>query len=156
VDPLNKNKNYNKSIMSQQTEKIPFRRQSKIHVKLSIADSDNGLRITVKSERLTTLANLLMSKYVELADSGNRISNEFHKVRDSLNFRNETFGDHKVNTLVNTQQIPNLRFLVTNDLIAETTINDVFTNAEKKEFIDLFVIFVKLMKKINKEFDLLD
>ena len=97
-----------------------------------------------------------MSKYVELSDSGNRISNEFHKVRDSLNFRNETFGDHKVNTLVNTQQIPNLRFLVTNDIIAETTINDVFTNAEKKEFIDLFVIFVKLMKKINKEFDLLD
>ena len=65
-------------------------------------------------------------------------------------------SDEKINTLVNSAQIPNLSFLVTSDLIAETTINDVFTNAEIQQWIELFQIFVKLMKKINKEFNLLD
>lgn len=133
-----------------------FKRQSKIPIKLGIAFSDDGLRITVKSERLTKLARLLSAKYVELSDSQNAISNDFHKVRRSLNFTTESFGQDKINTLVNTQKIPNLSFLATRDLIAEITIDDVFTNSEIQEYIELFQVFVRLMKKINKEFDLLD
>ena len=133
-----------------------FKRQSKIPIKLGIAFADNGLRITVKSERLTTLARLLSAKYVELSNSQTQISNDFQKVRKSLNFRIESFGQDKINTLVNTQKIPNLSFLATRDLIAEITIDDVFTNSEIQEYIELFQVFVRLMKKINKEFDLLD
>ena len=133
-----------------------FKRQSKIPIKLGIAFADNGLRITVKSERLTTLARLLSAKYVELSNSQTRISSDFQKVRKSLNFRTESFDSDKINTLVNTQKIPNLSFLATRDLIAEITIDDVFTNSEIQEYIELFQVFVRLMKKINKEFDLLD
>ena len=89
-------------------------------------------------------------------DNGNRLSNDFRKVRESLTFREERFDREKINTLVNSEKIPNLRFLNTLDLIAETTINDVFTDPEIEEWIELFQTFVKLMKKINKEFDLLD
>ena len=137
-------------------ENPKFRRQSKIPIKLGIAFSDSGLRITVKSERLTKLSQLLLVKSMHELDNGKRLSNDFRKVRESLKFVTETMSDEKINTLVNSAQIPNLSFLVTSDLIAETTINDVFTNAEIQQWIELFQIFVKLMKKINKEFNLLD
>ena len=139
--------------MSQQQT---FKRQSKIPIKLGIAFADNGLRITVNSPRLINLANLLMRKSMQEIDNGKRLSNNFRKVRESLTFTEERFDNQKINTLVNSNQIPNLRFLNTLDLIAETTINDVFTNPEIEEWIELFQTFVKLMKKINKEFDLLD
>jgi len=139
--------------MSQQQT---FKRQSKIPIKLGIAFADNGLRITVNSPRLINLANLLMRKSMQEIDNGKRLSNNFRKVRESLTFTEERFDNQKINTLVNSNQIPNLRFLNTLDLIAETTINDVFTNPEIQEWIELFQTFVKLMKKINKEFDLLD
>lgn len=137
-------------------ENPKFRRQSKIPIKLGIAFSDSGLRITVKSERLTKLSQLLLAKSMHELDNGKRLSNDFRKVRESLKFVTETMSDEKINTLVNSAQIPNLSFLVTSDLIAETTIDDVFTNSEIQEWIGLFQIFVKLMKKINKEFNLLD
>ena len=133
-----------------------FKRQSKIPIKLGIAKADNGLRLTVNSPRLINLANSLMRKSMQEVDNGNRLSNDFRKVRESLTFRPERFDKQKINTLVNSEKIPNLRFLNTLDLIAETTINDVFTDPEIEEWIELFQTFVKLMKKINKEFDLLD
>jgi hypothetical protein len=133
-----------------------FKRQSKIPIKLGIAKADNGLRLTVNSPRLINLANSLMRKSMQEIDNGNRLSNDFHKVRESLTFRQERFDNQKINTLVNSEKIPNLRFLNTLDLIAETTINDVFTDPEIEEWIELFQTFVKLMKKINKEYDLLD
>lgn len=133
-----------------------FKRQSKIPIKLGIAKADNGLRLTVNSPRLINLANSLMRKSMQEIDNGNRLSNDFRKVRESLTFRPERFDREKINTLVNSEKIPNLRFLNTLDLIAETTINDVFTDPEIEEWIELFQTFVKLMKKINKEFDLLD
>ena len=133
-----------------------FKRQSKIPIKLGIAKADNGLRLTVNSPRLINLANSLMRKSMQEIDNGNRLSNDFRKVRESLTFREERFDREKINTLVNSEKIPNLRFLNTLDLIAETTINDVFTDPEIEEWIELFQTFVKLMKKINKEFDLLD
>ena len=133
-----------------------FKRQSKIPIKLGIAKADNGLRLTVNSPRLINLANSLMRKSMQEIDNGNRLSNDFRKVRESLTFREERFDNQKINTLVNSEKIPNLRFLNTLDLIAETTINDVFTDPEIQEWIELFQTFVKLMKKINKEFDLLD
>jgi hypothetical protein len=133
-----------------------FKRQSKIPIKLGIAKADNGLRLTVNSPRLINLANSLMRKSMQEVDNGNRLSNDFRKVRESLTFRPERFDREKINTLVNSEKIPNLRFLNTLDLIAETTINDVFTDPEIEEWIELFQTFVKLMKKINKEFDLLD
>ena len=139
--------------MSQQQT---FKRQSKIPIKLGIAKADNGLRLTVNSPRLINLANTLMRKSMQEIDNGNRLNNDFRKVRESLTFREERFDNQKINTLVNSEKIPNLRFLNTLDLIAETTINDVFTDPEIEEWIELFQIFVKLMKKINKEFDLLD
>tara|TARA_R110000787_G_scaffold151473_1_gene265296 strand:- start:316 stop:735 length:420 start_codon:yes stop_codon:yes gene_type:complete len=139
--------------MSQQQT---FKRQSKIPIKLGIAKADNGLRLTVNSPRLINLANTLMRKSMQEIDNGNRLSNNFRKVRESLTFTEERFDNQKINTLVNSEKIPNLRFLNTLDLIAETTINDVFTDPEIEEWIELFQIFVKLMKKINKEFDLLD
>tara|TARA_R110000751_G_scaffold156794_1_gene262153 strand:+ start:47 stop:466 length:420 start_codon:yes stop_codon:yes gene_type:complete len=139
--------------MSQQQT---FKRQSKIPIKLGIAKADNGLRLTVNSPRLINLANTLMRKSMQEIDNGNRLNNDFRKVRESLTFRDERFDNQKINTLVNSEKIPNLRFLNTLDLIAETTINDVFTDPEIEEWIELFQIFVKLMKKINKEFDLLD
>ena len=139
--------------MSQQQT---FKRQSKIPIKLGIAFADNGLRLTVNSPRLINLANSLMRKSMQEVDNGKRLSNDFRKVRESLTFREERFDNQKINTLVNSEKIPNLRFLNTLDLIAETTINDVFTNPEIQEWIELFQTFVKLMKKINKEFDLLD
>ena len=139
--------------MSQQQT---FKRQSKIPIKLGIAFADNGLRLTVNSPRLINLANLLMRKSMQEIDNGKRLSNNFRKVRESLTFTEERFDNQKINTLVNSEKIPNLRFLNTLDLIAETTINDVFTNPEIEEWIELFQTFVKLMKKINKEFDLLD
>ena len=133
-----------------------FKRQSKIPIKLGIAKADNGLRLTVNSPRLINLANSLMRKSMQEIDNGNRLNNDFRKVRESLTFREERFDNQKINTLVNSEKIPNLRFLNTLDLIAETTINDVFTDPEIEEWIELFQTFVKLMKKINKEFDLLD
>ena len=133
-----------------------FKRQSKIPIKLGIAKADNGLRLTVNSPRLINLANTLMRKSMQEIDNGNRLNNDFRKVRESLTFREERFDNQKINTLVNSEKIPNLRFLNTLDLIAETTINDVFTDPEIEEWIELFQTFVKLMKKINKEFDLLD
>mgnify|MGYP003625519459 FL=1 len=139
--------------MSQQQT---FKRQSKIPIKLGIAKADNGLRLTVNSPRLINLANTLMRKSMQEIDNGNRLSNNFRKVRESLTFTEERFDNQKINTLVNSEKIPNLRFLNTLDLIAETTINDVFTDPEIEEWIELFQTFVKLMKKINKEFDLLD
>ena len=139
--------------MSQQQT---FKRQSKIPIKLGIAKADNGLRLTVNSPRLINLANSLMRKSMQEIDNGNRLNNDFRKVRESLTFREERFDNQKINTLVNSEKIPNLRFLNTLDLIAETTINDVFTDPEIEEWIELFQTFVKLMKKINKEFDLLD
>tara|TARA_R110002167_G_scaffold145147_1_gene336056 strand:+ start:86 stop:505 length:420 start_codon:yes stop_codon:yes gene_type:complete len=139
--------------MSQQQT---FKRQSKIPIKLGIAKADNGLRLTVNSPRLINLANTLMRKSMQEIDNGNRLNNDFRKVRESLTFRDERFDNQKINTLVNSEKIPNLRFLNTLDLIAETTINDVFTDPEIEEWIELFQTFVKLMKKINKEFDLLD
>ena len=139
--------------MSQQQT---FKRQSKIPIKLGIAKADNGLRLTVNSPRLINLANTLMRKSMQEIDNGNRLNNDFRKVRESLTFREERFDNQKINTLVNSEKIPNLRFLNTLDLIAETTINDVFTDPEIEEWIELFQTFVKLMKKINKEFDLLD
>ena len=89
-----------------------FKRQSKIPIKLGIAKADNGLRLTVNSPRLINLANSLMRKSMQEIDNGNRLSNDFRKVRES--------------------------------------------NPEIQEWIELFQTFVKLMKKINKEFDLLD
>ena len=140
-------------------QKPKFKRQSKIDVELGIALSDEGLRLTVFSPRLTTLANLILEKSMIELDNGNRISRELQKVREALTFRNESYdgGDgEKINKLITTNQIPNMKFLITNDSMAELIIDDVFGQTEIKQWIQLFQIFVSLMKKINKEYGLLN
>ena len=140
-------------------QKPKFKRQSKIDVELGIALSDEGLRLTVFSPRLTTLANLILEKSMIELDNGNRISRELQKVREALTFRNESYdgGDgEKINKLITTNQIPNMKFLITNDSMAELIIDDVFGQTEIKQWIQLFQIFVSLMKKINKDYGLLN
>ena len=136
-----------------------FKRQSKIDVELGIALSDDGLRLTVFSPRLTTLANLILEKSMIELDNGNRISRELLQVRQALTFTNESYDNgegEKVNKLITTNQIPNMKFLITNDSMAELIIDDVFGEIEIKEWIKLFQKFVLLMKKINKEYGLLN
>ena len=140
-------------------QKPKFKRQSKIDVELGIALSDEGLRLTVFSPRLTTLANLILEKSMIELDNGNRISRELQKVREALTFRNESYDNgegEKVNKLITTNQIPNMKFLITNDSMAELIIDDVFGQTEIKQWIQLFQIFVSLMKKINKDYGLLN
>ena len=108
-------------------QKPKFKRQSKIDIELGIALSDEGLRLTVFSPKLT--------------------------------FTNESYDNgegEKVNKLITTNQIPNMKFLITNDSMAELIIDDVFGEIEIKEWIKLFQKFVLLMKKINKEYGLLN
>ena len=140
-------------------QKPKFKRQSKIDVELGIALSDEGLRLTVFSPRLTTLANLILEKSMIELDNGNRISRELQKVREALTFRNESYDNgegEKVNKLITSNQIPNMKFLITNDSMAELIIDDVFGQTEIKQWIQLFQIFVSLMKKINKDYGLLN
>jgi len=155
--------------MSIQEQQIPkFKRQSAIKIELGIAKSDEGLRLTVKSDKLTKLAVKLVDKYMLESDEGNRISSAFHEVRKALSFTNESYYvDHsgyltdssnheKINKLITTKKIPNMRFLVTENQIAEIIIDDVFGDPEIQEWIRLFSKFVGMMKKLNKGFGLLE
>ena len=156
--------------MSQQEQNPKFRRQSKIDTELGIALSDEGLRLTVFSPRLTKLSQLLLAKGNHEIESGRNISNDFNKVLKSLKFTNEFYyvdsnGSiidsrytqfQKVNKLITTKKIPNLKFLVTSDQIAELIIDDPFCDEEIQEWITLFQKFVRLMKKVNKEYGLLN
>ena len=156
--------------MSQQEQNPKFRRQSKIDTELGIALSDEGLRLTVFSPRLTKLSQLLLAKGNHEIESGRNISNDFNKVLKSLKFTNEFYyvdsngniseRDYsqykKVNKLITTKKIPNLKFLVTSDQIAELIIDDPFCDEEIQEWITLFQKFVGLMKKVNKEYGLLN
>ena len=49
-----------------------------------------------------------------------------------------------------------MRFLVTENQIAEIIIDDVFGDPEIQEWIRLFSKFVGMMKKLNKGFGLLE
>ena len=136
--------------MSQQEQNPKFRRQSKIDTELGIALSDEGLRLTVFSPRLTKLSQLLLAKGNHEIESGRNISNDFNKVLKSLKFTNEFYyvdsngniseRDYsqykKVNKLITTKKIPNLKFLVTSDCAAiENCINKTQINTI------LFIIF---------------
>jgi|TARA_R110000824_G_C15106988_1_gene666811 hypothetical protein len=137
-------------------QQIPFKRQPAIKIKFAIALDDHGLRITVKSQVLTDLATKLMVRYMQERDNGQTISREFQDVRNALYFQDELFeGDHKVNKLITTMGIPNLKFLVCDYPIAEMNIDDVFTKEEMKYYVSLFQLFVKKMKRLNKGFGLL-
>jgi hypothetical protein len=139
-------------------QKPKFKRQSKIDIELGVALSDEGLRLTVFSPRLTTLANLILEKSMIELDNGNQISRELQQVRQSLIFTNESYNgcEEKINKLITTNQIPNMKFLITNDSMGELIINDVFCNFEIQQWIKLFSKFVLLMKKINKDYGLLN
>jgi hypothetical protein len=139
-------------------QKPKFKRQSKIDIELGVALSDEGLRLTIFSPRLTTLANLILEKSMIELDNGNQISRELQQVRQSLIFTNESYNgcEEKINKLITTNQIPNMKFLITNDSMGELIINDVFCNFEIQQWIKLFSKFVLLMKKINKDYGLLN
>lgn len=125
------------------------KRQSKIQIKLAIAKCDEGLRITIISKTLGNKAMKLRVKCTEMENSGEFMSGEFLRLMRALNFYSGDIPNLTIN------QIPNMKFINSQDIINEGTIENVFVDDEIKEWIELFGIYVKLMKKYMKRFDLI-
>ncbi len=127
----------------------PHKRQSKINWKLAISKTDDGIRITVMAKRIGLMAQKLNSKYADLENDGSYISGEFTRLNRSLNFYYRDLPRLTLNG------IPNLSFINKDDIVNEGEIYNVFTEREIKEWIELFQVFLKLMKKYTRRFDLL-
>ena len=130
------------------------KRQSKIQMKLSISEANEGLRITIVSKRLGKMALRLREKSIQLETEGAFMTGEFIRLIRALNFRNRDLPEIVQNADYE-HKIPNMRFINSEDIINEGIISNVFVKAEILEWIELFQIYVKLMKKYTKRFDLL-
>jgi len=114
-----------------------------------MSKTDDGIRITVMAKRIGLMAQKLNSKYADMENSGEFIAGEFTRLNRSLNFYYRDLPRLTLNG------IPNLSFINKDDIVNEGEIYNVFTDREIKEWIELFKVYLKLMKKYIRRFDLL-
>ncbi len=128
---------------------LVHKRQSKVNWKIAMSKTDDGIRITVMAKRIGLMAQKLNSKYADMENSGEFIAGEFTRLNRSLNFYYRDLPRLTLNG------IPNLSFINKDDIVNEGEIYNVFTDREIKEWIELFKVYLKLMKKYIRRFDLL-
>lgn len=130
------------------------KRMRKTQLKLSIAKSNEGLRITVISKNLINYCQKSLSLLRDFEDENKQFSSLEWKIYQALDFSTDLPN-------LTRMDIPNLSFLTSgikinkNEYLAELILPNVFVDEEISEWLELFPKSVGMIKKFVRSNDLL-